>query len=69
MCGDHIVQLDAGDSCHFDGRVPHSIENAGESNARLFIALTPAAFEPMLRSRTEARNGHTVDTTILDSVG
>lgn len=69
VCGDHVVQLDAGDSCHFDGRVPHSIENAGDSNARIFIALTPAALEPMLRSRTEARNGHTVDTTILDSVG
>ncbi len=68
-CGDHVVLLEAGDSCHFDGRVPHSIENAGDSSARLFIALTPAAFEPLMRSRSEGSNGHTVDTAILDSVG
>lgn len=68
-CGEHVVMLEAGDSCHFDGRVPHSIENAGEVNARIFIALTPAAFEPLMRSRGEGTNGHTVDTAILDSVG
>ena len=68
-CGEHVVLLEAGDSCHFDGRVPHSIENAGDTLARLFIALTPAAFEPMMRTRGEGTNGHTVDTAILDSVG
>lgn len=68
-CGDHVVLLDAGDSCHFDGRVPHLIENAGDTNARIFIALTPAAFEPMMRSRGDGTNGHTVDSAILDSVG
>ena len=68
-CGDHVVMLDAGDSCHFDGRVPHSIENAGESTARLFIALTPSAYEPLIRQRGESGNGHTVDTAILDSIG
>ena len=66
-CGEHVVQLEAGDSCHFDGRVPHTIENTGEHSARIFIALTPAAYEPMLRSRAEGTNGHTVDTAILDS--
>ena len=68
-CGEHVVLLDAGDSCHFDGRVPHSLENAGDTPARLFIALTPAAFEPLMRTRGESTNGHTVDTAILDSVG
>ena len=68
-CGDHVVCLEVGDSCHFDGRVPHSIENAGEVPARVFIALTPAANEANGRSRGETTNGHTVDTTILDSVG
>lgn len=68
-CGDHVVWLEIGDSCHFDGRVPHSIDNAGEVPARVFIALTPAAFEPHMRSRGETANGHTVDTTILDPVG
>ena len=68
-CGEHVVLLDTGDSCHFDGRVPHSIENAGDVTARVFIALTAAAFEPPMRSRGEHGNGHTIDTAILDSVG
>jgi len=69
LCGEHAVLLDPGDSCHFDGRVPHSIENAGESTARLFIALTPSTYEPLIRQRGESGNGHTVDTAILDSIG
>jgi transcriptional regulator with XRE-family HTH domain len=67
-CGEHVVILEAGDSCHYDGRVPHSLENAGDVPARLFIALTPAA-EPQMRHRGENGNGHTIDTAILDSVG
>ena len=68
-CGDHIVSLEVGDSCHFDGRVPHVIENVGTAPARVFIALTPAAHDMNGRANGETRNGHTVDTTILDSVG
>jgi mannose-6-phosphate isomerase-like protein (cupin superfamily) len=68
-CGDHIVSLEVGDSCHFDGRVPHSIENAGDVPARVFIALAPAANDANGRGHAETRNGHTLDTTILDSVG
>ena len=68
VCGEHVVMLEAGDSCHFDGRVPHSVENRGLSRARLFIALTPAPFEPLLRSRGDGAHGHTVDTTILNTV-
>ena len=66
-CGEHTVALEAGDSCHFDGRVPHSVENTGDAHARVFIALTPSVGEPMMRTRGEATNAHTVDTTILDS--
>lgn len=50
-CGDHTLVLDAGDSCHYDGRVPHAIENCGSSEARVIIAITPAAFEPLIRVR------------------
>ena len=66
--GEHVVILDAGDSCHFDARVPHSIENAGDTTARLFLALTPAANESLMRPRGANDNGHTIDTAILDSV-
>ena len=66
-CGDHTVVLEAGDSCHFEGRLPHSLENTGDALARVFIALTPSTGEPVMRTRGEATNGHTVDTTILDS--
>jgi transcriptional regulator with XRE-family HTH domain len=41
--------LETGDSCHFDGRIPHSIENLGPATARVLIAMTPAAFEPVPR--------------------
>jgi quercetin dioxygenase-like cupin family protein len=50
-CGDHTLILEAGDSCHYDGRVPHAIENSGSSEARVIIAITPAAFEPIMRVR------------------
>jgi len=49
ICGDHIIELGPGDSCHFDGRVPHAMENRGTGTARLLIAMTPAAYEPMFR--------------------
>jgi len=48
-CGTHEVVLEEGDSCHYDGRVPHSVENCGEGLARVLIAMTPAAFEPLIR--------------------
>jgi transcriptional regulator with XRE-family HTH domain len=44
--GEQESLLEAGDSCHFDGRVPHSIENLSPAVARVLIAMTPAAFEP-----------------------
>ena len=48
-CGSHIVVLEEGDTCHYDGRVPHAVENCGEVTARVLIAMTPAAFEPLIR--------------------
>ena len=50
-CGDHRLVLEAGDSCHYDGRLPHAIENCGPGVARVLIAITPAAFEPLIRVR------------------
>jgi len=55
LCGDHQAVLEAGDSVHYDGRVPHAIENCGTTTARVIIAITPAAFEPLIRVRDNAR--------------
>lgn len=51
-CGEKKFELSAGDACHYDGRLPHAIENAGRANARVLIAMTPAAFEPMFQVRS-----------------
>lgn len=61
-CGDHTLVLEVGDSCHYDGRVPHCMENAGTVTARLLIAMTPAAFEPVFRVQGSAP--HTIDSEI-----
>jgi transcriptional regulator with XRE-family HTH domain len=45
--GEQMLLLETGDSCHFDGRIPHSTENLGPATARVLIAMTPAAFEPV----------------------
>jgi transcriptional regulator with XRE-family HTH domain len=50
-CGEHVLVLETGDSCHYDGRVPHAVENCGTTMARVMISITPAAFEPIMRSR------------------
>lgn len=50
-CGEERLVLETGDSCHYDGRVPHAIENCGPAVARVLIAMTPAAFEPIIRVR------------------
>jgi transcriptional regulator with XRE-family HTH domain len=46
---DHRTILEVGDSCHYDGRTPHSVENVGETMARVLVAVTPASFEPATR--------------------
>lgn len=62
LCGEHTLVLETGDSCHYDGRVPHSLENAGTTTARVLIAMTPAAFEPMFRAQGAAM--HSIDSEI-----
>lgn len=62
LCGEHTLVLETGDSCHYDGRVPHSLENAGTVTARVLIAMTPAAFEPMFRAQGAAM--HSIDSEI-----
>ena len=46
--GEQELVLETGDSCHFDGRIAHSIENLDAAPARVLVAMTPAAFEPVL---------------------
>ena len=53
-CGNQVLVLETGDSCHYDGRVPHAVENCGSGTARLLIAMPPAAFEPLIRVREMA---------------
>ena len=49
--GEHRIELKPGDSCHYDGRTPHSVENTGSEPARVMIAITPSSFEPSPRLR------------------
>ena len=64
-CGQHRMVLDAGDSCHYDGGAPHGIENTGTSIARVLIAITPVAFEPVARLRQPEQNGGRVEVGSL----
>jgi len=64
-CGQHRMVLDTGDSCHYDGGAPHAIENTGTSNARVIIAITPVAFEPVARLRQPEPNGGRVEVGSL----
>jgi transcriptional regulator with XRE-family HTH domain len=48
--GDAVHDLSPGDAIHFDGRMPHAIENVGENVVRVLTAMTPAAFEPIVRA-------------------
>lgn len=58
VCGDQAFVLETGDSCHYDGRMPHAVENCGDSTARVVIAMTPAAFEPIIRVYANAGAVH-----------
>lgn len=68
VCGEHVVALSEGDTCHYDGRVPHALENVGTETARILIAITPAAFEPLFRVRGE-RARPAEPEPVLDSPG
>jgi len=67
--GEQHLVLDAGDACHYDGRVPHAVENAGVTTARVLIAMTPAAFEPLMRVREPKPAPPTAPTLIKAGVG
>jgi transcriptional regulator with XRE-family HTH domain len=62
---EHRTVLELGDSCHYDGRSPHSIENVGDMPARVLIAVTPAAFEPSPRLKSPS----VVSVRATDEVG
>ncbi|OGF16692.1 MAG: hypothetical protein A2W00_14530 [Candidatus Eisenbacteria bacterium RBG_16_71_46] len=49
--GEQELLLGPGDSCHYDGRVPHALVNRGVTAARVLVAMTPAAFEPTITVR------------------
>lgn len=53
--GDRSYVLEPGDSCHYDGRVPHTIRNGGDGTARLLVVMTPAAFGLRQREETAER--------------
>lgn len=73
-CGDHTVTLETGDSCHYDGHVPHGFENCGTVGARILIAAMPATLEPGVRAAAPeavatVANGHTNGKTNGAPVG
>ena len=64
--GGHTVVLETGDSCHYDGRAPHTLENCGTTAARVLIASTPATLEPSVRaSEPSAVHGNGVEIQTL----
>jgi transcriptional regulator with XRE-family HTH domain len=55
--GHDRFEVEAGDSFHWDGTVPHKVENIGDEPARLIVSLMPPSFftsteEPSQASRT-----------------
>ncbi len=53
--GDRVFVLEEGDSFHWDGSLPHRVENAGQVPARLLVARTPPGFLSV--TFTEASRG------------
>jgi hypothetical protein len=45
--GEKSYLLEEGDSILWNGTVPHRIENVGDSEAQLLIALTPPGYLPL----------------------
>jgi mannose-6-phosphate isomerase-like protein (cupin superfamily) len=48
--GEKTYLLEEGDSILWNGTVPHRIENVGDGEAQLLIALTPPGYLPLERS-------------------
>jgi transcriptional regulator with XRE-family HTH domain len=42
--GNERFAVETGDSFHWDGTVPHKVENIGDKPARLVVSLTPPSF-------------------------
>ena len=57
--GNERLMVEAGDSFHWDGTVPHKVENIGDVPARLVVSLTPpsffSSFEEPINLRGEAK--------------
>jgi transcriptional regulator with XRE-family HTH domain len=64
--GEQELVLETGDSCHFDGHIPHTIENLEATASRVLVAMTPAAFEPATRGveRRTAPAARPVETPV-----
>jgi transcriptional regulator with XRE-family HTH domain len=45
--GDEAYLLEEGDSIFWDGMAPHRLENVGDDEAQIVMALTPPAFLPL----------------------
>jgi quercetin dioxygenase-like cupin family protein len=48
--GDDSYLLEEGDSIFWDGTAPHRMENVGDREAQIFIALTPPSLLPLERA-------------------
>jgi len=59
--GEHELVLEAGDSCHYDGRIPHAMDNAGTVTARVLVAMTPGLSDP---ARSNGDTHHSLDSEI-----
>ena len=55
--GDDTYLLEEGDSIVWDGAAPHRMENVGDGEAHILIALTPPAFLPLEQSAPVVSNG------------
>lgn len=55
--GDRSFEVAAGDSYHWDGGIPHRVENAGTVPARILIARSPPGFLQMKVYEDPANQG------------
>jgi transcriptional regulator with XRE-family HTH domain len=55
--GDESYLLDEGDSIFWDGTAPHRLENVGDEEAQIVMALTPPAFLPLEQVDKGKRTG------------
>jgi len=54
--GNERFVVEADDSFHWDGTVPHKVENIGDVSARLVVSLTPPSFFSSFEEPIEAQN-------------